>query len=125
MPLVARFRTPPVLWPGTADANRPVMFHVLPDGSECRDFWITINCDAPGCNVRGEPGMSNAGPRAITDGQFLYDDTMFAFSGTFDSAAEAHGTYSIRGVKLTISFPYPPYECLTSVSAEGTWVAGG
>ena len=125
MPLLARLHTPPVLWPGSTDANKPVMFHLSPDGYECRDLQITINDDAPGYNARGEPAMSNAGPRAITDGQFLYDDTMFAFSGTFDSAAEAHGTYSIRGVKLTISFPYPPYVCMTSVSAEGTWVAGG
>lgn len=124
IPLVARLHTPPVLWTGTTDANTPVMFHVSPDGGQWSDFQITIKYFAPGCNVRGELGMSNAGPRAITDGQFLYDDTMFAFSGTFDSDTEAHGTYSIRGVDLAISLPAPPYVCYATVSAEGTWVAG-
>lgn len=124
VPLVARNHTPPVLWLGTTDANRPVMFHVSPDGSEWSDFQIRIKYFAPGCNVPGELGMSNAGPRAITDGQFSYDDTMFAFSGTFDSATEAHGTYAIRGVDLAISLPYPPYVCYATVGAEGTWVAG-
>jgi len=124
VPLVARNHTPPVLWLGTTDGDRPVMFHVSPDGSEWSDFQIRIKYFAPGCNVRGELGMSNAGPGSIKDGQFLYDDTMFAFSGTFDSATEAHGTYSIRGVDVAISLPYPPYVCYATVSAEGTWVAG-
>ncbi|OQB28023.1 MAG: hypothetical protein BWY10_00827 [Chloroflexi bacterium ADurb.Bin180] len=123
VPLVARFHTPPVWWTGTTDAAKPVMFHVSPDGAEWSDYQLTIKYFAPGCNVRGVLDMSAAGPGTIADGQFSYDDTMLAFSGTFDSATEAHGTYSIRGVPVAISLPSPPYVCYASVSVSGTWTA--
>jgi hypothetical protein len=42
----------------------------------------------------------------------------------FDSATTAHGTYSIRGIDLSISLPYPPYVCMASIAASGTWMAG-
>ncbi len=123
VPHVARLHTPPVLWTGTTDAGKPMMFHVSADGSEWSDYQITIKYFAPGCNFRGVLDMSNAGPGAISDGQFGYDDTMFAFSGVLDSGTTAHGTYSIQGIPVAISLPSPPYVCYASVSASGTSTA--
>lgn len=80
-------------WLGATNRNLPATFFVTDGGTR----WHTFKVDAPfqvgGCS--GTIGATAFGPGAIVNRQFSGSGYIMSFTGQFDSATAAHGTYTI------------------------------
>lgn len=99
-------------WTGTTGQNRPMSFDVLAGGNQWDNFRVQATFS--NCNVLLTYTLY--GPGSINNNQFsgVSSDGVFAFSGRFNSASTASGTYNF----FNISIP----GC-GNRSQSGTWTA--
>jgi hypothetical protein len=123
--------TPPPLtpvpghWTGTTSRGRSMAYDVSLDSTQWMSFTLSTDFSAPSCGV----GSSNLtvtrpGPGSITNNQFSSSGGGFSFTGQFNSATAASGTYAFDNFQIVIGLPYPPYVCFYYLTQSGTWTAG-
>jgi alpha-tubulin suppressor-like RCC1 family protein len=87
-------------WEGAETANRgDVSFYVSESGDAWNDFsaWVCVQffCPPSGCTCRDSRSGFAAGPGPIQNDQFSYQGSPFSFTGQFNSATTASGTFNI------------------------------
>jgi hypothetical protein len=113
-------------WAGTVSSTgKPVSFDVLDDGS----LWLKFSVSVPynGCNKSGYSTITIGGPGAITNRNFSYGNqsNSFSFSGTFNAATSATGSYRLNNYPVCVWITPPGYCCYAFTSGSGTWTASG
>lgn len=127
------FRTNLVGWTG---GGGRVSFLTDLERTQWRSFRLTFsgvgNCVAqiPGgfvivYNEPYEGTAQAAGPGTIANNQFSYSGSSFSFTGQFNSAITATGTYSLTGYTVikTVVINGVPRPCQFSVTQSGPWSA--
>jgi Leucine-rich repeat (LRR) protein len=110
-------------WTGTNSESRAVSFTVSGGGTQWSSFSYAIEFV---CSYTGTPVTTTvtlSGPGAITDGQFSYSSPTLAFTGAFDTATTASGTYTLTNYSVIHGLPGPPYVHTDYITLSGTWTA--
>jgi len=107
-------------WTGVTGHSQPMSFTVQSSGTRWVDFKLKMTFSTFFCS--GWVRIIADGPGSITSGHFSDSGGeggilgwTFSFTGTFDTASSAHGTYTFHD-------PLPGGGCL-SLSQSGTWTA--
>jgi hypothetical protein len=120
-----KFVTPvDAAWNGTTSRGYPMSFTVSSGGAQWSTFILKTDFVATTCyNASGTIEITVPGPGSITSNQFSYTSSTFSFTGQFNSASTASGTYSFTNRQIVIGIPNPPYVCYYYLTQSGTWTA--
>jgi len=111
-------------WVGTTSRGRALSFDVSLNGAQWSNFVLTTDFAAPNCGASyQELTQTTAGPGNITSNQFSFSGGVFSFTGQFNSATTASGTYTFSNYPFVYSLPGPPYVCVFYLTQSGTWTA--
>ena len=99
-------------------------FTVSSSGAQWDNFKLKTDFIATTCyNATGTIEVTVPGPGSITNNQFSYTSSTYSFTGQFNSASTASGTYSFANRQIVIGIPFPPYVCYYYLTQSGTWSA--
>jgi hypothetical protein len=108
---------------GTTDTGSPFSFDVAPDGASVTNvvFSTPMTCVGPDGGVQISAIVSKT-PFPVSGGSVsgkddVADPWFDAFAGTFSSANEAAGTFTVMDSRFTLG------EGVTSCNRSGTWTA--
>jgi len=115
----------PGSWAGTTNLGYAVSFNVSTNGAQWTNFALTTHWSATVCSasVSETLTVSKSGPGTISSGNFSYFSSSYDFTGHFNSATTATGTFAFKSYPRTVSVPYPPYTCTYYLTQSGTWSA--
>ncbi|HLF29077.1 MAG TPA: hypothetical protein VJG32_22340 [Anaerolineae bacterium] len=126
-PTIPPASTPvPGHWAGTTSRGRSMSFDVSLNSTQWMSFTLSTDFSAPSCGVgSSDLTVTRPGPGSITNNQFSSSGGGYAFTGQFNSATAASGTYAFDNFQIVIGLPYPPYVCFYYLTQSGAWTAGG
>lgn len=81
-------------WTGTTNRGQPMSFDVASGGATWSNFKLKTNFSVGGCSGTVEKTIFGPGP--ITNNQFSSSTASFSFSGQFNSAITASGSYAFN-----------------------------